>query len=150
MERAGEILKKLLNIDVYSKGEKYISFFSNWKKIIGKKLYGHCEIDDIVNNTLILKVDHPVFIQELNFREKSILRLIRSLYPELKIELIRVKMDFKKKMNQMTNNINNLKTISNSTLNINLFNKIKDNQLRESLKKLYMNLLKSNRRVDTR
>ncbi|RKX74059.1 MAG: hypothetical protein DRP87_17715 [Spirochaetes bacterium] len=97
MEKAGDILKRFFqksNIDFSS---NFYSFFRSWSHIAGEDLSAHSDVVDINNNTVIVEVDHPGWMQMLQMNQKSLLREIKKMYPELHIKEIRFRLRVKEK-----------------------------------------------------
>jgi hypothetical protein len=85
MEKAGDILKQLLDTKQRQNAAHYSSLFRGWKGLVGTPLDGHSWVKDIVNHILQVEVDHPGWIQMLFFRKRSILSRLQQAYPELGI-----------------------------------------------------------------
>ncbi len=89
MEKAGKILKEYLEkVKKYENPQK-TEIFGKWTEIIGKNSAEHVQIKELEKKTLFLEVDHPGWYQKVKFKEKEILKKIKSLYRELDIQTIR-------------------------------------------------------------
>ncbi len=61
----------------------HIDLFSSWTKLLGndmEDIAAHSEPVDIKNNALIIYVDHPGWIQRIEFKKHHILRQVRKKY----------------------------------------------------------------------
>jgi hypothetical protein len=160
LEKAGTILNHLLNNLLEKKQNKdgtiYYRFFSKWEHIIGKKLYGHTKIIDLKNNNLIIVVDHPGWLQILKMNERTIIKKVRKLFPQLAVKSMKVSVRedyFKMKDHKKQPGFNSVdesirgkrekeKKSDISVENSVEFSKIKDEQLKDTLKRLYMSVIK--------
>ncbi len=91
MERAGDILRSLLSEGTLKEGQKYISLYTSWDEIVGEPLSHHSKAVDVQRGSLAVQVDHPGWFQMFRFKEKEVLRKVKSRFPELKIESIKVR-----------------------------------------------------------
>ncbi|TFG63350.1 MAG: DUF721 domain-containing protein [Spirochaetales bacterium] len=88
MRKVGEALRQLLkgyNLDETVED----SVFSNWKKVCGDEVAGHSRVKDVRNGTLYVEVDHPGWIQIMQFKKKKILSSVQKSYPLLTITDVR-------------------------------------------------------------
>lgn len=88
MRDVGEALRQLLknyNLETTVEG----SIFSSWKEISGEEVSGHSKVKDIRNSVLYVEVDHPGWMQMMQFKKKKILTAVRKKYPELGIKDVR-------------------------------------------------------------
>lgn len=97
MEKAGDILKILLDKTLIKKSKPVSGVFSNWKMIAGIDIASHSVIKDISGSTLIIEVDHPGWIQIIQISKKNIIKKLQIKYPELKITDIRLLLPLEKK-----------------------------------------------------
>jgi hypothetical protein len=91
MERAGDILKSLLSEGILKEGQKYISLYSCWDEIVGEPLSYHTKAVDVERGSLTVQVDHPGWFQMFRFKEKEVLKRVRSRFPALNIKMIKVR-----------------------------------------------------------
>ena len=90
MKKADEILKQILkNINIQNEIPSS-SFFNSWEKIAGIDIANHSEPEEVKNNILYVSVDHPGWIQIIMLKKRNILKAVRNLFPELKIQNLRV------------------------------------------------------------
>ena len=90
MKKADEILKQILkNINVHN-DIPAPSFFNSWEKIAGIDIANHSELEEIRNNILYISVDHQGWIQIILLKKQNILKAVRTLFPELNIQNLRV------------------------------------------------------------
>lgn len=66
-----------------------VSLFSAWQDIAGINEGSHSRIEEIENGIVYVKVDHPGWMQKLEFKKKKILKTMQNKYPELAIKSIR-------------------------------------------------------------
>jgi hypothetical protein len=152
LEKAGNILNNLLNNLLEKKQNKegtvYHHFFNNWEQIVGKKLYGHTKVMDIQNNNLLVAVDHPGWLQILKLKERYILKKMNNMFPQLNVRSIKIRVRedcFKIKQEIKKKNLDTVKKtekIDVSIEDVKKFDKIEDEQLKNTLKRLYMSLIK--------
>ena len=146
MKKAKDILLQLFSNPIFNQkmkeeGDFYHNFFSQWKQIVGEKLFGHVKIQDIHQNKIYIEIDHPAYIQMFKFKERKILKLINYKYPKLKIKGFRIIMKSEKYK------INNNKNTSEKETNINTndldninWHSIKDDKLKTLFYKIYQNI----------
>jgi predicted nucleic acid-binding Zn ribbon protein len=91
MERAGDILRSLLEEGTLREGQKYISFYSSWEEIVGEPLCDHTKAVDVQSGSLTVQVDHPGWFQMFRFNEREILRKVKKRFPDLNIRSIKVR-----------------------------------------------------------
>ena len=90
MEKAGEILKELLDEGSFSNLRKSASLFQAWPRLVGDPLGSHSRIRDVENGWIVICVDHPGCYQSLHFHDDDILKKLRQKYPSLQIIGIKV------------------------------------------------------------
>ncbi|AHC13450.1 DUF721 domain-containing protein [Salinispira pacifica] len=91
MKKADEIIKAFIPMINSREGADYLDLFSSWSSILGEGLEdiaAHTEPVDIKNGALILYVDHPGWMQKLEFRKSRLLRILKKKYPELGIHSV--------------------------------------------------------------
>ena len=146
MERAGEILKKLLD----SKGKIYSSVFRSWNNIAGISVGEHSRVSDILNKNLIVEVDHPGWMQIILLKKGALLSRIRRLYPELEITDLKLKLnsnllkDIQKNEHMKPNTRKKQKsTIENEKENEieRVLNPVKQEDLKDRLRQLFLKSL---------
>jgi hypothetical protein len=97
MEKAGNIIKIFLQTCFdkaqLKEGEGYHTFFSDWEKIIGSRFFQHSKPIDVKDHFLYLEVDHPGWLQLIQMNEKSIIKRISSLFPQLEVKFLKIKLN---------------------------------------------------------
>lgn len=88
--RAGDIIKSIFEKITPAKGEKYHEFSSVWTEIVDEELAFHVKPEDISNGVLLLRADHPGWIQKIKMKERDILSSVNGRYPELEIKKIKI------------------------------------------------------------
>lgn len=100
VRKASDILSSLFGRNVSEQAGLYSSLFSHLSDLVGTRCVDHCKIQDVVNNVLIIAVDHPVWLQTLQFQQQTILYKAKKRFPELGIRgvsfVIRNNEDIKK------------------------------------------------------
>ena len=91
MERAGDILKKFLEKRGLSIGGKYTSFFKGWYTIVDRNIAEHSRVIDIINNDLLVEVDHPGFAQLIDLKKNEILLRLSKRYRDIDIRGIKTR-----------------------------------------------------------
>lgn len=92
MDKAGDLLKSFLSFYRLEGGEKYVSFFSDWKSIVGEDLACHARAVDIRRNAILVEVDHPGWMQILQMRQADILKTIRKKHPDIGVQVLHMKL----------------------------------------------------------
>ncbi len=83
--------KELENIAKKNKNHQVLHIYDKWEKIIGdENLSTKCELEDIKNNTLIIKTKHTGWSQQILIKKKAIINNFNKIYPELKISSISI------------------------------------------------------------
>jgi predicted nucleic acid-binding Zn ribbon protein len=92
MEKAGDILKQLLDSKQRQNAAHYSSLFKGWESMVGAPICQHSWVKDIVNNILLVEVDHPGWMQMLFFKKRQILNSLKKAYPDLAISDISIRL----------------------------------------------------------
>lgn len=92
MESAGDVLRRYFETHNIEGGEKYVSFFSNWRKIVGTDLAAHSSVVDIRNGAAVVEIDHPGWMQLFQLNETAILKRIRRWHPDLAVKSIQMRL----------------------------------------------------------
>jgi hypothetical protein len=88
MKKADEVLRAFIPVLGSREGQDYLNLFSSWSSILGEDLEdiaAHTEPVDVKNGSLVLFVDHPGWMQKLEFSKKRILFRLKKRYPQLGI-----------------------------------------------------------------
>lgn len=64
--------------------------FEHWESLVGRELAQRLRPYKIQGKTLILSVDHPAWIQELQFLKEKLLVKIQEQFPESQIHQLRL------------------------------------------------------------
>lgn len=86
MKKASEILRSLIPIIDIDDETGYIDLFSSWAELLGEgmeDIAAHSEPVDIKNGALIVYVDHPGWVQRIDFRKKQILNCLNKRYAQI-------------------------------------------------------------------
>jgi predicted nucleic acid-binding Zn ribbon protein len=92
MKKVGDLLREFLKEKGWLGGNPYEPLFIQWQKIAGETLAGHVHLVDVRNNTLIVEVDHPGWLQMLRLRQDAILEAARKAAPLVSVEGIRARL----------------------------------------------------------
>jgi predicted nucleic acid-binding Zn ribbon protein len=65
------------------------AMFEDWEKIVGKPLAEKTQPIKMQGNQLVIGVEHPTWIPELQFMKPKILQKIREIFPETTISDLR-------------------------------------------------------------
>lgn len=102
MKKAGDILNKFFDEVQKKQGEDYNNFKNSWLEITGDKIGYSSNIQDIIDGTLLIEIDHPGLKQLILLKKNGIISEINRRFPELNVKTI--KFIFK---NQSSNNVFN-------------------------------------------
>lgn len=144
MEKIGEFLKDFLDKNEIALNNNYSSFFKSWDKIAGEPLSHYTKVKDISKNQLIIEVTHPGWLQMFQFKEKKILNSLEKNYPELKIKAVKLVLVEKRETKKTGEKE---EVIADETViepDKQIFESIKNTDLKNKLKKLYNSALKNN------
>ena len=90
MKKASELVQAMMdNLIQNEQQREALSLFSAWTKIAGVNEGSHSRIEEIENGVVLVKVDHPGWLQKLEIKHKSLLKNLQKNYPELSIRDIR-------------------------------------------------------------
>ncbi|MBN1836866.1 MAG: DUF721 domain-containing protein [Spirochaetales bacterium] len=93
MKRASDVLSKLLDENSRGKAQSYSSVFGGWRDLAGLSLAEHSRVYEIKHQNLFVEVDHNGWMQILFLRKTRILNKLRSRYPELEIQDLKVRIN---------------------------------------------------------
>lgn len=85
-KRLSELLGQFFNKEYAASVEGFGKLTSAWQAIAGPGLCDHSRIADIRNKSVVVYVDHPGWLQKLQFREGQMLSQIQREYPELGVQ----------------------------------------------------------------
>lgn len=141
MDNAGDILKALLiRHDFIEKGSSYSSLFKGWAGIVGPPLMDHSRIIDIKNRNLLVEVDHPGWLQILQFKKRLFLKKLKGSYPELDINDLHVKVNLNFSVLQQDRKKIVKKRIDNPDID-SIVSGVKEDELKGLLKNLFVSAL---------
>ncbi len=63
----------------------------NWINIAGEKLAAHSYIDTLLHNKLQINCDSSAYLFEMNMQKDRILLELRRLYPDIRIDDLKLK-----------------------------------------------------------
>jgi hypothetical protein len=147
MRKIGELLAAFFDEDTLKMAQGYSDLFSSWKDIAGENLAAHSRITELERSVLRIEADHPGWIQILQTRQKGLLNRVRRKFPALNITGISFRLSRNPAL-PAQEDINegqdtppeaeSAKTTPESvTENLkDLYAKISDDELRETLKRI--------------
>jgi hypothetical protein len=147
MKKIGELLSTFFDEDAMKKARGYNDLFSSWRDIAGESLAAHSRIVELEKSVLRIEADHPGWIQILQIRQKGLLNRVCRKFPTLNITGISFKLsrnpaatvrpDHDAGTNARTEKEDAETAPETTTENLQeLYAKISDDGLRESLKRI--------------
>ncbi|HNZ36062.1 MAG TPA: DUF721 domain-containing protein [Candidatus Marinimicrobia bacterium] len=88
MESLGTAIARMLKIYGIEKPVRQNEVFFIWQDIVGEVIAKHAIPEKVAYNKLFVKVDSPVWRNELNFRKEEILKRINSQIKNAQIKEI--------------------------------------------------------------
>jgi len=85
----GQIAEQFIAKQVKPRHRKYGDVVEVWEQILPEELCTHCEITDISNGRLTVKVDSPSYKYELHLCSSEILRELQKQCPVARLTKIR-------------------------------------------------------------
>ena len=90
MKKASDLINSMMDSLFQDNSQREaVSLFSSWEEIAGINEGAHSRIEEIENGVVYVKVDHPGWLQKLEFKKNKILKTLQKKYPELAIKSIR-------------------------------------------------------------
>jgi len=84
-----EILKKALDKWKLTKPIKRHEVLEKWESVAGPQLAARSRAVRFQGGNLLVEVDHPAWIQELNFLKPKLLEKIAKFFPESQVKGLR-------------------------------------------------------------
>lgn len=89
MKKASDLVKKFIeSIENHPVGANTV-IFRDWQSIAGIDLASHSEVVEVEDGVVLIKVDHPAWLQMFGMEKRKILRKLQHQYPELEIKAVR-------------------------------------------------------------
>ncbi len=85
---ASTLLSAFFDKERFAEGGRFAELYASWRNIAGERYAAHSRPDDVVKGILYVEVEHPGWIQLLQFRQAGILEAVKRSYPELKLRSI--------------------------------------------------------------
>jgi hypothetical protein len=85
MKKIGELLSAFFDEDTLKTAQGYSDLFSSWRDIAGENIAAHSRIMELERSVLQIEADHPGWIQILQTRQKSLLDRACRKFPGLTI-----------------------------------------------------------------
>jgi hypothetical protein len=73
----GEVVTEYITRNVGPRQSYFSAVAGVWEELIPAELQAHCSLKDFSRGRLVVKVDSPVYLYELQLRRKELLREIR-------------------------------------------------------------------------
>lgn len=90
MKKASDLINVMMDSILQNDAQREaVSLFSAWSKIAGVNEGSHSKIEEIENGVVLVKVDHPGWLQKLEMKRSGILKKLQKNYPELAIKAVR-------------------------------------------------------------
>ncbi|AFG36114.1 DUF721 domain-containing protein [Spirochaeta africana] len=86
--KAGDLLGGLMDLLGADGGSEIARLFQTWRSIVGDDIASHSAIEDIRNGTVIVVVDHPAWMQQIQFRQQHLLKRMQREFTQLEIKRI--------------------------------------------------------------
>jgi hypothetical protein len=93
MKKASDLLQSFFLKHGIEEGQKYVSFFRQWEKIVGEDVAAHADVEDIRNEALVVRVDHPAWMQILHMKKDMVLRKVNEQFPDFSVSTIHMHLD---------------------------------------------------------
>jgi hypothetical protein len=147
VKKIGELLSAFFDEDTIKKAQGYNNLFSSWRDIAGESLAAHSRIVELEKSVLRIEADHPGWIQILQIRQKGLLNRVCRKFPALNITGISFRLsrnpaapvqpDYDAEPDARTG-MEDAEAVPETTVeNLQeLYAKISDDELRESLKRI--------------
>jgi hypothetical protein len=89
MKRAGELLSVFFDEKLLKKAKNYSDLFSSWVRITERAgiaaAAGYSRLKEFERGVILIEADHPGWVQILQTEEQRLLRNAQRLFPELNI-----------------------------------------------------------------
>jgi hypothetical protein len=89
MKRAGDLLSVFFDEKLLKKAKNYSNLFSSWTRITEKTgiaaSAGYSRLKEFERGVILIEADHPGWVQILRAEEQGLLRNAQRLFPELDI-----------------------------------------------------------------
>lgn len=85
-----EVLNKIFKEINFSSEDGLISLSNKWETVVGANIGANSRIIDVKNHVLTVEVLHPGWYQMIILKKNSLLRDIKTNYPELEVEKISI------------------------------------------------------------
>lgn len=87
---AKDLMKLMLGDLHVEPDDPRLTIGSNWSVIVGEKAAQHSKPWEIRGDVLMVKADHPVWVQLLSMQQKSIVERVNTAYPGLNLKRLHV------------------------------------------------------------
>ena len=154
MKKAGELLSVFFDKKTLDTAQTYANFLVSWETIVIKckipKAQAHSRVVDFEHHIILIEADHPGWIQILQSKQRELLEEFRRRFPDFTITGISFRLNRKppiiriEEISKKENIANNEAVKANIEIdkeNIPLYEKIQDDDFRESLKRLEKNVI---------
>jgi hypothetical protein len=155
MKRAGELLSVFFDEKLLKKAKNYSDLFSSWTWITEKSgiaaAAGYSRLKEFERGVILIEADHPGWVQILLNKEQGLLKNTRRLFPELDIRGISFMLsrnfpapDTEAEPDNSAGTAEPVFDLPESAPKFDTYEKIKDQQFRDTLKQLEKSIRKRN------
>jgi hypothetical protein len=85
MKKIGELLSVFFDEDTLKTAQGYNDLFSSWRDIAGDNIAAHSRIVELERSVLQIEADHPGWIQILQTKQRYLLNRVCRKFPDLRI-----------------------------------------------------------------
>lgn len=93
MKRASDLLQTFFLKHGIEEGQQYVSFFRQWESIVGEDLAAHAEVEDIANGALVVRVDHPAWMQILHMKKDHVIAQVNRKFPDFAVSAVHMHLE---------------------------------------------------------
>lgn len=83
-----EVLTRIIN-DFDGGGSMYL-IYQHWSAAVGETIASHCKPLRVVDNYLLIEVDHPGWATEIKYLEKELVTKLKKIDPELEFSGLKI------------------------------------------------------------
>ena len=108
---ASVLVSAFFDKDRFAEGGHFTALHAAWGSIVGERYAAHSAPSDVIKGILYIEVEHPGWIQLMQFKQAAILESVKRAYPELKLKsiLFRMARDPKQRANPENASKNSVK-----------------------------------------
>lgn len=88
VRKAADVISRIIQPQNSEQAREWTQFYAAWSEIAGEFFSAHSKPVDVKNGTVLIEVDHPGWIQRMQFNQATLLKSIQRRFPSLKIRSI--------------------------------------------------------------